>query len=618
MSKEREKLFADFPKISTNEWEDIIIKDLKGADYAKKLLWKTNENILVKPYYREEDLKELDYLMQIPGEFPFVRSTKESGNDWKITQVIDETDIKLANKFSLESIAKGTDALIINAKNIHTLNDLQILLEGIDLQSVNIRFENHISYPTLAELFIQYIENKKYDKNSIEGSFNYDPISFLLQHNTFWKSKEEDLSQIIALHESIGKALPNFKYITINGNLLHNCGSSITQEIALSLAIAHEYLAYAIDHKIDIDEIATRMNFTFSIGSNYFLEIAKLRTARLLWATIVEQYQPEVAQTAKMFITSFSSLWNKTTYDAHVNMLRTTTEGMSAAIGGADAIVLNPYDVTYKSSDDFSRRIARNTQIILKEEAHFDKVNDPAAGSYYIENLTHALAEQAWQLFCDTEKQGGIISAALQGRIKEAVEESCRKRDMDIATRRMVLLGTNQYPNYIEQMIDKVKQTESVSHKGLQPYRGALPFEELRLATEAYSKNHPRPKVFLLKIGNLSMRQARAGFITNFFGCIGYEIIETQGYKTAAEGAKDALDAKAHIVAICSADEEYIDFVPEIVQAIKHQNTNTLCIIAGNPTESMEGLKAAGIDDFIHIKLNVLETLQRYNQTLGI
>ena len=290
---------------------------------------------------------------------------------------------------------------------------------------------------------------------------------------------------------------------------------------------------------------------------NLFLRNCKLRTARLLWATIVEQYQPEVAQTAKMFITSFSSLWNKTTYDAHVNMLRTTTEGMSAAIGGADAIVLNPYDVTYKSSDDFSRRIARNTQIILKEEAHFDKVNDPAAGSYYIENLTHALAEQAWQLFCDTEKQGGIIRAALQGRIKEAVEESCRKRDMDIATRRMVLLGTNQYPNYIEQMIDKVKQTESVSHKGLQPYRGALPFEELRLATEAYSKNHPRPKVFLLKIGNLSMRQARAGFNNEFFGCIGYKLSRPKDIKLCRRSERCFKDAKATLSLFVALMKKY-------------------------------------------------------------
>ena len=440
----------------------------------------------------------------------------------------------------------------------------------------------------------------------------------MLQHNSFWKSKEDDLAEILALHQSIGKELLHFQYITINGNILHNCGTNIIQELAYALAAANEYLAYASDNKINIEEIAPYINFTFSIGSNYFMEIAKLRSARLLWATIVEQYQPEIAETAKMHITSFSSMWNKTTYDAHVNMLRATTEGMSAAIGGADAIVLNPYDESFRPSDDFSRRIARNTQIILKEEAHFDKINDPAAGSYYIENLSNSLSEEVWKLFCDIEKKGGIIQCGLNGSIKEAVDESCRKRDMDIATRRMILLGTNQYPNINEQMLDKIKSIDTPQYKGLQPYRAALAFEKMRLATETYAQSNPRPKVFLLKIGNLAMRQARAGFITNFFGCIGYEIIETQGYKTPAEGVKDALNSKANIVAICSSDEEYLDFASEITQIIKKQNPAVLCIVAGNPVEIIESLKAAGVDDFIHIKLNVLETLKRYNQLLGI
>ena len=618
MSEKREKLFADFPKTPTQEWEDIIIKDLKGADYAKKLLWKTNENFIIKPYYREEDLNNLEYLLQIPGEFPFVRGTKENGNDWKITQLITESDLKKANTIAVHAVKKGANALILNAKELNNINDLSAILENIDLNTISVRFENHVSYPNLAKLFLHYIEEKKYDKKRIQGSFNYDPITYMLQHNSFWKSKEDDLAEILALHQSIGKELLHFQYITINGNILHNCGTNIIQELAYALAAANEYLAYASDNKINIEEIAPYINFTFSIGSNYFMEIAKLRSARLLWATIVEQYQPEIAETAKMHITSFSSMWNKTTYDAHVNMLRATTEGMSAAIGGADAIVLNPYDESFRPSDDFSRRIARNTQIILKEEAHFDKINDPAAGSYYIENLSNSLSEEVWKLFCDIEKKGGIIQCGLNGSIKEAVDESCRKRDMDIATRRMILLGTNQYPNTNEQMLDKIKSIDTPQYKGLQPYRAALAFEKMRLATETYAQSNPRPKVFLLKIGNLAMRQARAGFITNFFGCIGYEIIETQGYKTPAEGVKDALNSKANIVAICSSDEEYLDFASEITQIIKKQNPAVLCIVAGNPVEIIESLKAAGVDDFIHIKLNVLETLRRYNQLLGI
>ena len=254
---------------------------------------------------------------------------------------------------------------------------------------------------------------------------------------------------------------------------------------------------------------------TLSISSNYFMEIAKLRAFRMLWATMLEQYKPQCDCAYKIRINSVASTWNKTIYDPYVNMLRTTTEGMSAALGGADSITLQPFDVTYKKDDDFSRRISRNVQIILKEESYFDKVVDPAAGSYYIENLTDSIAEYAWKLFQSVEAEGGIITMTEDGRIKAAIEESCNKRNMNIATRRYILLGTNQYPNINEQMADKVEKKVEETNPGLRRYRGAMAFEELRLETERQSAKTGRPKVFLLKIGNLAMRQARAGFVTN-------------------------------------------------------------------------------------------------------
>jgi methylmalonyl-CoA mutase len=292
---------------------------------------------------------------------------------------------------------------------------------------------------------------------------------------------------------------------------------------------------------------------------------------------------------------------------------------MAAAIGGADAILLSNYDgKPIKLPDIFSSRIATNTQIILKDQAHFYKVNDPAAGSYYIENLTNSLTDEAWKLFLETENQGGIIKLGLEGKIKEAIDISCQKQMMHIATRRTILLGTNQYPNINESVLAKLEEKEIPAYEGIKPCRGAIAFEKIRLATENWAKVHGKPKVFLLKIGNVAMRQARAGFITNFFGCAGYEIIETPRYKTSQDGIKDALSSNAQIIVICSSDEEYENFAPEIANELKSKNQTIHCLVAGNPTEIADKLKAAGIDDFIHIRLNLIETLERYNQLLGI
>ncbi len=621
MSNKDEKLFSEFPPVSTSQWEEVIRIDLKGADYDKKLKWKTDENFVVNPYYRSENTKDLGYLTEsIPGEYPFIRGGEIAGNNWKIVQNITEKDPQKANTIAIDSLKKGANAIVFNASAIRDIKAISVLLKDIDLSKVFVHFSNAVSYVELAKLFVQFLDTTTFDKKHIRGAFSFDPVSYLLLHNKFWKTQKEDFEEIIQLQNSIGKVCPNFQYITVNGWLLHNCGATIRQELGYSLASANEYVSFATDNGITIDEFLPKIGFEFAISSDYFMEIAKLRAARLLWAAIANQYNPSQKDMVKMNVFSKSSLWNKTIFDPYVNMLRVTTEGMSAAIGGADGIDLEAFDTTYKESDDFSRRIARNTQILLKEESYFGKIVDPASGSYYIENLTDSIAEQAWLLFNEVEKQGGMIRVSLERKVKEAIVATCRKRDMDIATRRMVFVGTNQYPNINEVMLDKVDtDLREKTYEGLQPYRGAMPFERLRLNTEKWTKkNGRRPKVFLLKIGNVAMRQARAGFITNFFGCAGYEIIDGQAFSTEQEGVQAAVLAKSDVVAICSSDEEYATLVPAIAQGIKQHLKEIKCIVAGNPVDSIDALKEAGVDDFIHVKLNLLETLERYNILLGI
>lgn len=609
-----EKLFSEFPQVTTEQWEEVIIKDLKGADYQKKLIWRTDEGFNVRPYYRAEDLKDLDYLDTMPAQFPYTRGTKTDNNNWQIVQEISETDAAKANAIAIDAINRGANTIAFNVKNITDAATLSTLLKNIDCAKVGLQFNHAQNYVDFMTLFVNYLNENKVEKEAVTGSINFDPITYFLRRTKFYNSQEADMAQLLKLHE-IADELKNFKLVNVNGIAMHNAGATIVQELAYALAIANEYIAFATEHGIKVAKACKKIQLTLSVGSNYFMEIAKLRAVRLLWATMVEQYKPTCDCGYKLQINTVGSTWNKTLYDPYVNMLRNTTEGMAAAIGGADAITLQPFDVAYKDADDFSRRISRNVQVILKEESYFNKVVDPAAGSYYIENLTNNIAEQTWKLFQHVEENGGMIQLVANGEIKREIEASCQKRDMNIATRRHVFLGTNQFPNVNEKMLDKVERIQNDDCIGLRTYRGALAFEELRLETERYAQKNRRPKVFLLKVGNLAMRQARAGFITNFFGCAGYEIAETAGYKTVEEGVQAAAEQKADLVVLCSSDEEYATVGVELTKALKAA-MNTPVLIAGNPVEAIDALKAAGADDFIHVKVNVLDTLRKYNQQL--
>jgi methylmalonyl-CoA mutase len=297
---------------------------------------------------------------------------------------------------------------------------------------------------------------------------------------------------------------------------------------------------------------------------------------------------------------------------------------MSACIAGADSITTNPFDIAFEDPDSFSYRIGRNQQILLKEESYMDKIVDPAAGSYYIENLTDSIAQYAWQQFLSVEEKGGFAKAIAEGYVQDEVARVAQQRDMDIATRKTTILGTNQYPNLNDKGLERLKkesaygcccncECKDTPIKPLRLYRGAEAFEHLRLATE---KSGKRPKVFLLTYGNLAMRKARSGFSTNFFGVAGYEIIDNVGFESAEQGVKAALEAKADIVVLCSSDEEYADITEAACKGLKGKVKSI--VVAGNPKEMIETFKGYGVDEFIHVKTNVLDCLTKYQKLFGI
>ena len=614
-------LFKDFPAVSIEEWEEKIKKDLKGVDYEKKLIWKSPESISVKPYYRSEHLEQLDYLNSHPGEFPYTRGYSKFGNKWDIREDILVKQPEEANLKAIRVLEKGATTLGFIVKNgaIKTPGDLEKLLDGIELEKTGINFLSEIQTPKLISQFAELVEKRKIDTGKVTGSANFDPYGYLTNNGKFITNREKDINDAAGLIKNWGKRFPSFRLIGINGIGFCNAGASAVMELAFSIASGNEYLSVLTEMGLSVDLIAQNIQYNLCSGSNYFMEIAKLRAARMLWAMIVQAWGPKSKDSLKTFIHSETPDFNKTIYDPYVNMLRTTTEAMASAIGGANSLYVKPFDRSFRDSSGFSERIARNTQIILKNEAYFDKVTDPSAGSYYIESLTDSLVSEAWKLFQQIEKDGGYIAALQNGFIQEQIEELCRKRSMNLAQRKEVLVGTNLYVDASESAIENVtvgskesiKPADNLITKPLKRIRVAETFEELRMNTEKFKGKIP--EVFLFTYGDKKMRKARAAFATNLFSIGGFKIIDNTGFETVEEGLNEAGKRNPEIVVLCSSDEEY----PKIADTIyKSLSDKAILVIAGYPKISIDNLKETGYKHFIHIKTDVVDVLRNFQQKL--
>ena len=610
MAEKREKLFDQFPGISYDEWRAKVETDLKGADFNKKLVWRTNEGFNVQPIYRAEDIADFKTTESLPGEYPFVRGTR-TDNNWLTRQEIIECDPAEANKTALDVLGKGVNSLGFKVNEISEAV-LETLLAGIDLEKVEINFNCcPCKAQELAEVLVKYLKAHNAEK-TFHGSIDFNPLRKALRHGA--EVPSEIAAKAKALIETV-KDVPALKVLAVDSVLFCDGGAYIFQELGYALAWGAQWMTALTDAGMSADEVATRIKFNMGVSSNYFMELAKFRAARMLWAQIVEQYKPASVDSAKMHTHAATSKFNQTIYDAHVNLLRSQTEAMSAALAGVDSITVVPFDTPYKTPDAFSERIARNQQFLLKEESHLDKVVDPAGGSYYVETLTVSIANEAWKLFLDVVEKGGFFAEVANGAVQKAVNESCEKRHTDVARRKEILLGTNQYPNINEKAADKIEtkacccscgEKAEGQGEGLSMKRAATDFEELRLATEAAAK---RPKVFMLTIGNLAMRLARAQFSTNFFGCAGYEIIDNLGFDTVEAGVDAALEKGADVIVLCSSDDEYAELAPA---AFKYLDGRAEFVVAGAPA-CTEELKAVGINEFIHVRCNGLDTLKAFN-----
>ena len=610
-----EKLFTEFPPVPTEKWEEVITADLKGADYERKLVWKTGEGFNVRPYYRAENLEGIKFLGSQAGEFPYVRGT-HAHNRWRVHQTVSVVCPKEANAEALKILNAGVDSLgFCIASADFSAADLDMLLKDICIPAVEITFCGE-KMANVAELVLAKVEKEGIATEDVRIAFCIDPlVKGLSSKGDFCSPNgEKCIARIVELiHKT--KEYKHVRIVTVAGQTFGNSGSTIVEELAFTLSAGHDYLVRLTDAGLDVDAAARKLRFSFSVSSNYFMEIAKFRAARMLWANIVKGYGPAKNCACKMQIHAETSRWNQTVYDPYVNMLRGTTEAMSATIAGVHSLEVMPFDASFENPTEFSKRIARNVELLLKNESHFDQVVDPAGGSYYVENLTQSIAAEAWKLFLEIEEKGGYTEAYKAGLIVERIKASAAAKDKNIATRRQTLLGANQYPNFTE-VAGKEITAESVTRKQaegnvLVPYRGAMAFEEMRLQVDRSGKE---PKAFMLTCGNLGMARARSQFSCNFFACAGIKVIDNTYFKSIEEGAKAALESKAQIVVVCASDDDYAEAAPKVKELL---GGKAILVVAGAPACAPE-LEAQGITNFINVKSNVLETLKFYLKEMGI
>jgi methylmalonyl-CoA mutase len=495
----KDRLFEQFPPVTASEWMQKIKADLKGADFTEKLVWKSNEGFDVMPFYRMEDIENLPWIGTLPGEFPYLRGNKTRNNSWLVRQNIEVTDYFAANRKALIILMKGIDSIGFTITDPESVSgdNIDILLKDIHLENIELNFFCNGKAVEILDILKNTLSERSLDKDNLHGAIEADPLGRLILKGTLCVPVEAGFDYLASLTAKASE-LTNLRTIHLNASHFSNAGSGIVRELAYGLSAGSEYLVQLTNRGVPADLAASKIRFSFGTGPDYFMEIARLRAARLLWSLIIKGFIPEGYTKIKMDIHCVTGRWNKTIYDPYVNMLRTQTEAMSAILGGADSLTVEPYDNIFRKPDEFSERIARNQQLILKEEAFFDKVADPSAGSYYIEKLTSLVAGNAWKLFLEIEDQGGFLSAIRSGFIQGKISESADMKKEAFQTGKVKLLGSNLFPDLNEKVLSQIDPDRVFKSEGpesdllIEPIRlFRLPeeYEAARLDIEKGAKN---------------------------------------------------------------------------------------------------------------------------------
>jgi len=589
MNNTNKSLFPEFSPVSKQEWMEKVTIDLKGADFDKKLVWKNLSNINIQPYYNTEDkIKHL----QNTGE-----NSQSLVNYRLISACCDEN----GNNLALKAIEEGMNGLIFNiCENCKP----EALLQGINLNEVNVSFNLGSNAVAFASNFFDFVNKNKVDVNNLKGYFN----TSLISNYVTSASIEAGAFDTVAALVKLAADYPNFKAITVSGTEYLDSGANQVQEIAYTL----NSLVYVIDELsnrgVEIQTVFNNLNFNLAIGLEYFVEIGKFRAFNNLLSEVANKYG--VADFSNT-MSAKTSIWSKSITDAETNILRATTETMSAILGNVDGVLIDAYDKEFKESSDFSSRIAGNITTILREESYFGKVSNPVDGSYYIEEVSTKIAEKALELFKSIEEKGGFYTAFENETIQQQIAEIRLKKIKLISQRRLPMVGINKYPNLMETINADLLSSgdDAASTKVLKPRRASLEIEAIRKVTEKIvTKTGERPIVELVSYGNLTMRKARAAFAYDFIGVSGFNVLQEQSFNSFKTAAEAGARSTSNVVVICSSDQDYDETAIAFIKAFRAINTDKVLLLAGAPA-NMDELTEAGLDGVVNMRTDVIKAI---------
>jgi len=617
--------FDEFEPTTYEAWKAEAESALKGADFNKKLFTKTYEGITLHPIYTQKDVDAINEVSSFPGSADYLRGTDAAGylaNPWAIAQAVKAADPKEANAKILHELEKGATAVnvTIGDKGVKLACSgcVQNLFAGVDLTKTPVQLDCGAS----ALPVLKMMSEAGIDMKALKGCVGGDIFGTLLADGQL-SATVKDLFDEMAEAVKMGTGV---RTVYINGNVYANGGANAVQEVAYCMATAVAYINALIERGVDINTAASSIRFGFSLGSNFFMEIAKLRAARMVFAQIVAAFGGnEEAQKIDVF--ARTSSFTKTIFDPYVNILRATTETFSGVVGGINALEVAPLDEPFGSSDEQTTRIARNIQVMMQKEFNLLQPVDPAGGSWYVETITSELANAIWMNFQAVEVKGGIEACIMDGSIQKDVEAVLDARFSALATRADSAVGTNMYPNVLEQKLERpaleapaVSGAAVVKAEKITAHRWTERFEALRERTLAYeAKTGKTVDVFLANMGPIPQHKARADFSAGFFEVAHFNMLRNNGFETVEECAKAAVESGAPIAVICSTDATYPEIVPALTKLIKAAKPDMTVMVAGAPAkDQLQNYLDAGVDDFVHVKANCYDILTKIQNARGI
>ncbi|HAQ08559.1 MAG TPA: methylmalonyl-CoA mutase [Bacillus bacterium] len=638
---------TSFKNAAFEEWQEKAAASLKGKP-IKTLYTNTYENITLKPLYTKEDFTE-GLSEDFPGQPDYRRGIHSLGYQseaWHIANRLFYTDLtELKGKLD-SALSKGQTAISFEVKP-------EIFADNRALVSFFSSYKNKyplslnagsLQTPMLAALAIANVGAQTSHK--LSGSAAADPIAEASLTGGLPKDENEYFSEWTKVLEEAHVSLPDLRTVLVNTVPYHNSGAHAVHELAIAISTGVYLLQKLLDNGWEIKKALSKIVFHFSIGSNFFMETAKLRAARLLWSKTAKAYG-EDAEDWRMLISAETSWFTKTIFDPYVNMLRVGNEAFAAVLGGIQYLHTGTFDEAAGTASELSERVARNTQLVLKSEAHLEKVADPAGGSWYVESLTKELAEKAWELFLEIDRKGGIYETLKSGWLQEQIAMTAEGRKQDTFKRKKSIIGTNVYANLSENKSEPVFQEGNkgymagtladskkavgsqnsaknsfmemkASFTSLNMARLAEPYEELRFRAKRLEKAGLLPSVGLICLGELKQHKPRADFIASMLSAGGIDADRSGEINTVSAAVNFIKSTDAKQFVICGDHAAYESFGPVFAKDITRQNPEVKLYLAGIPQEKESEWKTAGIQEFLHIRSNAYQILSSMLQEMEV